>query len=404
MIGGSLKRTYYFTISDIMVTKANGTLGNGTRYPDWDPLRYNLIPWSDAISDAYRYFFTGTANMYTIYDIPENVSKQFGFREYTVIRLDWPGMVRLFSLGHFANQQRCINEDCGKYSYYRPVSITVEFIPKYQRPLSKVTGFMPTSVTLPDIGLRQGTASSNVPGWHGVIESDTALTIGPTNFLRANSDASITNEPVNIMDVDAMSRVGYIVPAIGDTAADLTAAHSSTDNASFWTQQYNSMFSTMNLVPTVDFLSSFKRAPYKRARIVPGKRVSFTYKLGLISDSGTFYPGSFNTHNDVRYINDCAYLYIAHSSNMPFDHIYDNVPDHWMRADVQVLGIPRVYKDNADAWDATRSPFLACYHEYQPLQFANIFIPDMNLTTLWRFFNIRFKYKCIYRAKTFDLE
>lgn len=165
MIAGKLIRTYYFPVTAEQLKTNLGTFSNSTRYNNWDALRYNLMTWAEVTqNDAYRYLWTGAANFLTITDLPEIQSKIFGFDKYTLIRLDWLGMFRLFALGEYANQSRCLIDDCADYAFYKPISVTVEFIPKYRRPPGKTTHVVPSLLTLPKIDLFQGTSAASVPG------------------------------------------------------------------------------------------------------------------------------------------------------------------------------------------------------------------------------------------------
>lgn len=379
------------------------------------------MTWNELTqTNNYRYLWTGAANFLTVTKIPELQSRILGFDEYTLIRLDWLGMLRLFGIGEYRNQARCLIDDCGNYAYYKPISITVELIPKLRRPPGKLTFVAPTSVTLPALKLFQGDSEGTsiggiiflghweILGWSGTIANGTALTLPQTNFLRGSSVATIGTSLSSVYDPDAATRVGYIIPASGNTAADPTEHMSSQLYADYWVEMYDSFFASAALVPNGDFTSAFRRAPYKRGRIVAGKKISFTFKMDSHRKAaGTPYPAVSTApvdHEGVKYINDCYVLYNNHANNNPFDHYRDVRPDGWINANIQYWGIPRVNVANASPWATERFPFEAPLHQFQPMEFAQVFIPGISVATIFRFFDIRFKYKCVYRSKEFDLE
>lgn len=231
------------------------------------------------------------------------------------------------------------------------------------------------------------------------------MTLPATDFLRGSSAASVTSSVTSYFDNDASYRVGYIIPATGNTSANPTEYPETQLYQAYMTEMYNTFFASAFFVPNADFTSSFRRAPYKRGRLVTGKKISFTFKFDKVhKHAGTYYPGATQTFNDIKFIPDCFQLYMNHSDSNPYDHYREVRPDGWINANIQYYGIPRVNIYNVAPNDPSRFPFEAPMHQYQPMEFANVFIPGLSVTTIFNFFDIRFKYKCVYRSKEFDLE
>lgn len=412
LIGGKLYRTYYFPVSISQLLKGDGTFSTSAYYVNWEPLRYNGMTIAElSADDTYEHLWTGAANCVTVTGIPEINARLLGFSQYTVIRLDWMGMFRLFALGDYTNQIACLKQDCGNYSYYKPISITIELIPKFARPSAKTTFRAPDSVTLPTLNLVNEQAGATLPGWTGAIADGTVVSIPASNKIRGASDASVHTSISHYYDEDAESHVGYIIPATTNTTSRVTEQPQNQLYQTSLQQMYTSFLASVAQVPNSDFVSSVRRAPYKRGRIVAGKKISFTYKFDSRHElCGTYYPASPNdmvTWGEIKYFKDGSDVYKSPVYyGAPYDHFHDVRSDGWITADIQYYGVPRVGlpSDPTTPYIDARMPIEAPLHQYQVPAFASVFIPGMSVTTLFRFFDLRFKYKCVYRSKTFDLE
>ena len=341
-----MRRTYNFLFTHLHVTQSNGGFPamstDVTTYDGgWLPANFLNLDY-DHLADtgeySFQHFWSSPLNMYSVSNISSVNARVFGCTRYTVIRLDWLGMLRCQYSGFFTEVTKQIQEDFQKYGYWRPGRITVKLIPKYGRPPSYQSA--PSSYSFTSSAPLYRTAAASVPVTNGLIlqraengnstsfiagvtggvAGENGWCIAPgTELFQATSNAAlpqltaeaassisgtVTPSLTSNLYVNNLARrfVGYLIPSGYDTVGN-------TGDSSAYAQMYSSIFSSASQSPSLDWLSSFRNVGFKRQILSTRRSCKWSYKYSrYIGKVGVPYLGQTTSYNNIPYIQRIAEL------------------------------------------------------------------------------------------------
>lgn len=374
---------------------------------DWLPAGFSVIPYESLVANAQgaNNLLSGVCNMYSVVDLPIALARAFGFSKYTVINLDWLGMERLHFAGYFYNQSNLLKRDCSEYAYWRPVSVSVKFVPQYSRPSSQAVNSGYSQAHIPPVQTFLQTAGGTVDTLGGPLTSSTWSTVPASKVFSAavtsgaNAGTNITFSDSKLLNrvwnSDARNLVGYIIPAEGDTADNA-------DTVNVIQQLMAGVFGTVGHMPTAEFLSSFRRSNYARAYLSFNKPTRFTYNYPRPDSAVTFNRGPVTASGGAYYVRNPKQFYFSLSPNNPYDAFFDVMRRGWLRAISEPIGQHRTEATIGNFNAATNIVY--SIHKYLPIQRAVLFIPGVDVETLTQRYNIQFSYRCQYGSKIYDYQ
>lgn len=406
-VSGYFTRTYNFFVTHTLCwNSVEGFMGYGLDN-DWLPAGFSTIRYESLVANASgaANLLSGVCNMYSVTDLPVALSRAFGFSKYTVINLDWIGMERLHFAGYFYNQSNLLKRDCSEYAYWRPLSVSVKFVPQYSRPPSESVNSQCTKAHIPPVQTFLQTAGGTVNELGGPLSSSTWSTVptskvfsaAVTSGATAGTDITYSDSKLitRVWNSDARNLVGYIIPAEGDTADNL-------DQPNGIRQQYSGIFGTVGHMPNAEFLSSFRRSNYARAYLSFNKPTRFTYNYPRPDLAATFSRGGSTASGGAWYPNNPKQFYFSQAANNPFSNIIDVTRRGWLSATAETIG---QFRTEATIGDYTANTNIVySVHKYIPYQNAVLFIPGVDVETLTQRYNLQFSYRCQYGSKIYDYQ
>lgn len=440
-----MRRTYNFLFTHLSVLSSTGqfpaiSTDVNTYDGGWLPASFLNLDYDHLSVNAsgFQHFWTSPLNMYSVSNISAVNARVFGCTKYTVIRLDWLGMLRCQFSGFFTEVTKQIQEDFQKYGYWRPGRITVKLIPKFGRPPSFQTA--PAGYTFQSSAPLYRTGAVNVPISAGTIlqrgangNTNTALygitggvagengwmTDGTCTIVSGEKSAALpqltaeaassisgtvtTSSEANLY-VNHLARrlVGYLIPSGYDTVGN-------TGDSSAYAQMYSSILSSASQSPSIDWLSSFRNVGYKRQILSTRRSCKWSYKYSrYIGKVGLPYLGQTTSYNNVPYIQN-PNLVVTRSysegSKTPYEIIHDPARLTWIRGDYMRFGVWRREDAGHPALnDPSRLPMIVYIPQYQPLDYCNVYIPGLDVADLFNLYDVRFSYTCKFSSRVFDGE
>lgn len=413
---GIFTRTYKFYCNPYLLYNENFQAVEYTEWTSANPPHYvgNYLPVSyssisyDVLRDIWlsnfnsqAKQFTGPCNMYGVYNLPLDVSRVLGYREYTVINLSQLGLFWLFWNNNFINQRELLVEDLKKYSYYRALSVTVKFAPRYSSIPGKISSFAPTTMTLPAYqlapqGLKMSRDAAQTGTWTGgstvaaggawsTVNNPQISNNGATSLSAIGQAAFGPPVPVSTWDKDAYTLIGYLIPGSPSET-------SITDPINFpgWS---SSVFGRTIDYPNLQWFSSFRKSGYPRSYITRNKPTSFKFLLpqtALCAQMNLPNATALNTPQNLY----GYYTTSGDNKNSPFVGHKECLKPGLMPAEGLEI-FARIYTDN----ELTRQ---LDYPKYWNTANCNLFIPGTLPEQLLNRYKISFSYKFQYYARVYD--
>ena len=392
---------------------------------NWQASGFNMCDATFCLSNPVtKQIISGSGNIYTLYNLPLDVSRSLGYNQCTVIKLDWMGLLRCEALGYFNAQSDNLRQDCDKYGMYRPKSVTVKIIPKFPRPPSKYGTFVSDGGTIVTSSTKDGeyTQHAGVSTVSGAWTGGSAVASGggfEGDAVEIYGFKKVVNStPVlhSGYDDDALNLYGYIVPQSGD--GDNT---SSTTSRNLENAVWSSYFAGIGRVPAAEFWSNFRRLGFARSYISHSRPTKFKYKFDKgILRYGTVYLGptsqTYTEGGSTQYLpdnksyltNPSIFYYCGRTNpnaDIPFINVHSCVKPGWISADWQSVVFPRTNNNLLpNPLDPGRHPVDLLYHERCPVDCCSVIIPGINVENFMNQFNLQFTYSCVYTNKIFDYE
>lgn len=410
---GVFTRTYKFYCNPFLLYNDNfeeveytWTTGTPPNYiGNYLPVSFSSISYNTLASLAVNSSnsqakqFTGPCNMYGVFNLPLDMSRVLGYREYTVINLSQIGLFWLMWNNNFINQRELIREDLRKYSYYRALSVTVKFAPRYASIPGKVSGFVPTTINLPNYvlpaNIKLSRSASQQGTWTGgsTIAAGGAWTTINNPPLSTTADTDLVPEgqavfgsptPVSAWDRDAYTLIGYLIPGSPSEGTGYVQS-----NFPGWS---STTFGRVIDYPSLQWLSSFRKAGYPRSYISRNKPTSFKFMLpqGSVTAQMNLPPTSSTTAQNLY----GYYSTMGDNAESPFMGHKECVKPGLMNAEMLELS---PYIDAA----ATTTRVMNFPKYWNPAN-CNLFIPGVTPSHLLDRYKVSFSYKVQYYARVFD--
>lgn len=440
-----MRRTYNFLFTKLSALQSNGgypgIVTDTTQYDgSWLPANFLAIDFShltDTGANSFEHFWTSPLNLYSVVNIDSNNARHYGCNKYTVIRLDWLGLLRCQFSGFFPEVTRQLIIDFQKYGYWRPGRITVKLIPKYGRPPSYQLAPASYSFTSSLPAYRTGATQLTWPA-ASLFQSGPPIPGGSTNQISGSTEngawtilpaskVNVSGNAVNLPQLTAQATssfsgtittsgstnmytnrlaervVGYLIPSGYDTA-------SNTGQSNAYVQMYQSILSSASQAPNTEWTSSFRNVGYKRQLLSTRRSCKWSYKYSRYQGKvGVPFFGNTQTYEGdvLPYINNPWVMTRSYSGDTqtPYATIHDSARLTWIRGDYVRVGIWR--KEDAahpNLNDPARMPTQMCCPQYQPLDFCNVFIPGFDASDIFNLYDIRFSYTCKFSSRVFDNE
>lgn len=411
---GVFTRTYKFYCNPFLIFGDNfqpveytWTAGNPPNYiGNYLPVSFSRISYETLVNLSRNNYnsqakqFTGPCNMYGVYNLPLEMSRVLGYREYTVINLSQVGMFWLMWNNNFINQRELIKEDLKKYSYYRALSVTVKFAPRYASIPGKISGFAPTTINLPSYqipsdGLKIIPDVKALGAWSGGSTVAAGGSWAQTNVQEfANENAITANAssaasfgpptPVSAWDDDAYTLIGYLIPGSpSETTGNATTTYPG------WSA---CTFGRVIDYPGLQWLSSFRKAGYPRSYISRNKPTSFKFLLpqGPITPQLNLPPNdSPSAHQLYGY-----YSTSGGSQNSPFTAHKECIKPGLMNAEMLEL-LPWIDPQRTTSRQIN-------FPKYWNPANCNLFIPGVTPDHLLNRYKVSFSYKFQYYSRVYD--
>lgn len=442
-----MRRTYNFLFTKLNALQSNNQyppiVTNNTQYDgSWLPANFLAIDFAhlaDTGANSFEHFWSSPLNIYSVVNIDSNNARHYGCNKYTLIRLDWLGLIRCQFSGFFPEVTKQIIQDFQKYGYWRPGRITVKLIPKFGRPPSyqmapssytftsslpvyqtgsvNLNSYIPKSrlkqVDLPNVETENIHGVTNQSVWgiptgsHVDVPSHDITTTLPQLTAQAASSFSGTittgGSTVTYTNKLAQRVVGYLIPSGYDTV-------SNTGESNAYVQMYQSVFSSASQAPGTEWTSSFRNVGYKRQLLSTRRSCKWSYKYSRYQGKvGVPFFGNTQTYegDNLPYINNPWVVTRSYSGDTqtPYQTIHDSARLTWIRGDYVRAGIWR--KEDAahpNLNDPARMPIMFCCPQYQPLDFCNVYIPGFDVSDIFNLYDIRFSYTCKFSSRVFDNE
>lgn len=363
--------------------------------------------------------------MYGVIDLPLDMRRALGYGQYTVINLSQVGVFWLLWTFEYMNQLDLIEEDCEKYGYYRALSVSVKFVPRFASVPGKISSMVPTgfSYTLPSYNTDVRTSENvsmvpaakihNVQGlWTGASAGATTggwavnsnpqavpppvgeITLPPYKFSvnelvssPANSSVTVTTSGVSqasVWDDDALTLIGYLIPSGPDLDDGKTQA-----NFPGWS---SSTFGRVINLPDIQWCTAFRKAGYPRSYISRNKPTTFKFVLpqGAVG-------AQLNTPDSLVEVQNLYGYWKATGDNArtPFTGHKECVKPGLMTAELQELA-PLL------TVGATTTRTMKFWKYWNPAN-CNLFVPGITPQELLNRYKISFSYKVQYYARVFDM-
>lgn len=369
------------------------------------PASYSMVSYNqlaaleDNETNSQAKQFTGPCNMYGVYNIPLAEARVLGYQEYTVINLSQLGMFWLFWNNDFINQRDLLVEDLKKYSYYRALSVTVKFAPRYASYPGKVSSFAPTTINLPSYqippdGLKIDFDQKAFGTWAGGSTVASGGSWTQTNHQEFANERSITADassqamfgpsvPVTAWDKDAYTLIGYLIPGAPSES-------SGTDQVNFPGWSNSTLGRTID-TPDAQWFSSFRKAGYPRSYISRNKPTSFKFILPQTSVTAQL---NVPTQVDNPHQMYGFYSTSGNNKNTPFTGHKECVKPGLMPAECLELQ-PRIYS-------TSNEKRVIKYPKYWNPANCNLFIPGVTPEHLLNRYKVSFSYKVQYYARVYD--
>lgn len=422
-VGGSLVRSYKFYVTKELLNRSDGTLGNVVQNNEWLPSILSIIDAGTLPQNVDGW--TGAGNMISVYGLDGIAQRALGYDNYTIINMSFPGLFWLQYLGFFNNQEELIHNDLLKYSYYKPRSISVKFIPRTRPPPSKNTFFVPNTVSQSqaDRGVYLSTAGDFKLRASGIISgtpTNTAWTAASgvastgVNPLQFSNPDHIHLQPYGanyyhlsgystheIWDHDADSLIGYIIPA-----ASQASVVNNSPLPAWWE---NGVLAHLKGNMPNQFLSSFRKAPYSRSYISNTKPTTFIARFPDSENCAQFKhdPAGvtvYDTTNPPTVAHNNSMYDVQGAGPSPFSQTIPR-SNGFIPAQLGSYFFQRTWpaEEDQNPIDARYNAQKISYPLYMPYENFNLFIPGIDLTSLLNRFRIQFSYKLWYSGKSFDL-
>lgn len=351
--------------------------------------------------------WTGPGCMYSVTDIPVSIQRALGYSTYTIINLGWFDIFYLQACGYYPNQKRLIEYDLRNFSYYKPISVTCKLIPKYPRAASKISGYFPSAA---DLQIYQPPAITT-----GVQEPAGATVTNPNLAVTPQlSKLQITSTSYDsIWDDDSRNLVAYLIPLNGQGIPRNLDLDPRVIVA-------NSIFSSVERVPTNDFISSFRKAGYSRTTVSRSRPTRFVYKftrnniserLHIPDDSFYSRPASGSIPAIPRGMIPNRFWETIRWGNVTNgysmfsrdDQILESLKKNWIPADIRTIPIYRsgtvLGNQINDLGDYVESSMM----DLMPIDSCSVFIPGIDTNALMTMFNVQFSFTCSYLGRTYDM-
>lgn len=324
---------------------------------------------------------TGTFGCYSIRNLPVLSTKTLGTDRFTVLKVNTYNMYIFQACGFFDAQAQLLVDDFKKYAYYRCVSITYKFVPKYPAPPSKIANY----VNVPQY---MGTS----PGTEGFRWLTTGVTVPAQGDLsvvdqtsKLQSSFVSTNQILSAWDVDAQNLIAYVIPQTYQNGVDSPT----------------SLFSSINAFPGYEWFSNFRKAGFKRVFLKQTRPTSIKVRLPPATDvrvldlpafgSGTFGGLPYIPANNGKNIFNFPIL-------NQVNKVFENSPPGYVRAAYDQLW----WYTTTDTTVNYERHKIAFPHFHQVFD-SLIFIPGITLPDLLERFDIIVSFKIRLMNRTLDL-